>query len=90
MRLEDVHAAFAIYLNEGKVSAHEYWATWDPGEVKEINLGFLAFGVGSVQRIELSGTATLGGKQVSLAGVARRDAKIPVDWKAVPPLLKLR
>jgi hypothetical protein len=43
-----------------------------------------------VQRIELSGTATMAGKRVALASVARRDAKIPVDWKAVPPPLKLQ
>jgi hypothetical protein len=42
-----------------------------------------------VQRIELTGTATMAGKRVALASVGRKDAKIPVDWKAVPPVLKL-
>jgi hypothetical protein len=88
-RLQDVRATLNIRLKDGAVATQSFWAIWDPGEAKEINLDFLAFGVAAVQRIELSGTATMAGKRVALANVARRDAKIPVDWKGVPPLLKL-
>lgn len=88
-KLEDVHATIAIHLNDGTVSSHTYWATWDPGERKEISLAFLAFGVGAVQRIELSGAATMGGKKIVLSNVARRDARVPVDWNKVPPVLRL-
>jgi hypothetical protein len=88
-KLEDIHATFAISLGDGKVSSQAYWATWEPGELKEISLAFLAFGVGSVQRIELSGTATMGGKKIVLSNVARKDARIKVDWKSGPPTLRL-
>jgi hypothetical protein len=88
-RLDDVHATIQFHLNDGSVSTQDYWATWDPDETKEVSLGFLAFGVDTVQRLELSGTATLAGKKVSLANVARRDTKIPADLSHVPPLLKL-
>src|SRR5262249_32024108 len=68
-KLEDVHATFEIDLGNGRVSTHAYWATWEPGETKEVSLAILAFGVGSVQRIDLSGRATMGGKKVLLATV---------------------
>jgi hypothetical protein len=89
MKLENVQATLTIHLKDGEVTSQSYWAIWDPGEVKEISLAFLAFGVGSVQRIELSGTATMAGKRVSLSNIALRDVKAPVDWKAVPPQIKL-
>jgi hypothetical protein len=88
-KLEDIHATLNIHLRDGSISSQSYWAIWDPGEVKPMNLGFLAFGVGAVQRIELSGTATMAGKRVALTSVALRDVKLPVDWKAVPAPLKL-
>jgi hypothetical protein len=88
-KLEDVHATLDIHLHDGKVSTHTYWATWQPGELKELGLGFLAFGVGSVQRIDFSGRATRDGRRVLLSNVARRDARIPADLKSVPPSLKL-
>jgi hypothetical protein len=88
-RLEDVHANLDITLNEGKVSWQTYWGTWDPGEAKEISLSFLASGIGTIQRIDLSAAANMGGKKVLCLAISRRDAKIPVDWKSVPPTLKL-
>lgn len=89
-KLEDVHATLNIHLRDGSISSQSYWAMWEPGEVKPISLELLAFGVGAVQRIDLSGTATMAGKRVALVTVARRDTKIPVDWKAIAPLLKLQ
>ena len=74
-KLEDVQATLNIGLDQGSVTSHTYWGTWEPGEFKEVNLGFLAFGVNSVQRIELSGTATMGGKKVTIATTSRRDVK---------------
>ena len=87
--LEDVHAMLQIHLNNGSVTTQDFWATWDPGETKQMSLAFLAFGVATVQRIEFSGTATMAGKRVVLANVALRDTKILPDLKAIPPQLKL-
>ena len=74
-KLEDVHATLNIGLDQGSVTSHTYWGTWEPGEIKEVNLGFLAFGVNSVQRIELSGIATMAGKKITIATTSRRDVK---------------
>jgi hypothetical protein len=90
-RLEDIHATFEIMLNQGTVSTGDYWATWDPGEVKEVSLDFLAFGVGMVQRIDLSATATMGGQRVLATTISRRQwiKKVPIDFETVPPTLRL-
>jgi hypothetical protein len=74
-KLEDIHATLNIALDQGSVTTHTFWGSWEPGEIKEINLGFLAFGVATVQRIELSGSATMAGKQVLIAATSRRDVK---------------
>jgi hypothetical protein len=87
--LEDIHANLDVTLNEAKVPWQTYWATWDPGEVKEISLSFLASGIATIQRMDLFASATMGGKKVLCAVTSRRDAKIPVDLKSVPPTLKL-
>jgi len=88
-QLENIQLTLEINLSDGRVSSQTYWGTWQPREVKEISLAFVAFGASSVQRIDLSGTATLGGKKVLLSATSRRDANIPVDWKSIPPILKL-
>jgi hypothetical protein len=74
-KLEDIHATLTIALDQGSVTTHTYWGTWEPGEIKEISLGFLAFGVATVQRIDLSGPATMAGKAVLIAATSRRDVK---------------
>jgi hypothetical protein len=74
-KLEDISATLNVALGQGSVTSRLYWGTWEPGEVKEINLGFLAFGVSSIERVELSGTATMAGKKVLLSTTSRRDIK---------------
>jgi hypothetical protein len=74
-KLEDVHASLNIALDRGSLADHTYWGTWEPGEIKEVSLGFLAFGVSSVQRMDLSGPATMAGKKVMIANTWRRDVK---------------
>jgi hypothetical protein len=88
-KLEDIHMTLEITLNQGRVSTEDFWGTWNPGETKEVSLEFLAFGVGTIQRIDLSATATMGGKKVLCSASSRRDAKVSIDWKAVPPTLRL-
>jgi hypothetical protein len=74
-KLEDIHAILTLGLDQGSVTTHTYWGTWEPGEIKEISLGFLAFGVATVQRVDLSGPATMAGKGVVIAATTRRDVK---------------
>ena len=88
-KLEDIHATVEVTLTQGRVSTQDYWGSWDPGEVKEISLAFLASGVANIERLDLSAPATMGGKKVLCQAAAHRDARIPIDWKSVPPLLKL-
>jgi hypothetical protein len=89
-KLEDIHATLEIMLDHGTVSTGEYWATWNPGETKEVGLEFLAFGVGTLQRIDFSARATRNGQNVLATTTSRRDAKIPIEyWKTGPPTLKL-
>ena len=88
-RLEDIHATLEIMLNHGTVSTGDYWATWNPGETKELNLEFLAFGAATIERIDLFAPATMNGQKVLATAISRRDAKIPIDFKTVPPTLKL-
>jgi hypothetical protein len=72
-RVENISAILNIALDQGSVTDHTYWGTWEPGEIKEINLGFLAFGVATVQRLVLSGSATMAGKKVMIATTWLRE-----------------
>src|SRR5262249_6845807 len=91
-KLEDVQGSLDISSSHGKVTGPTaYFATWDPGEVKEINLGFLAFGVGYIERIDLSAPAHMDGRSVLCSVSSRRDSKIPIEYrKDEPPRLKLQ
>ncbi|HXG11528.1 MAG TPA: nuclear transport factor 2 family protein [Gemmataceae bacterium] len=72
--LEDVRISLTILFPIGRVgNIDRYWATWQPGDVKAIDLTFLARGINEIERIELSGTATMGGKKVLLGAVSRRQ-----------------
>jgi hypothetical protein len=73
-KLENISATLHIaFLNQESGSIRRYWGTWQPGEIKEINLDFLAFGVATVQRIVLSGSATMAGKKVMIATTWLRE-----------------
>lgn len=73
--LQDVKPELALTLRDGGEVSQRlgYWAAWQPGEVKEVPLSFLAAGVDQIERVNLSGRATMGGKPASLSAVVRRQ-----------------
>jgi hypothetical protein len=72
--LEDVHAAVRVMLERGAALelGDYYWGTWQPGQVKEISLAYLAAGATAVQRLELTVNATRDGRKVQFAATFRR------------------
>lgn len=70
--LTDVQATLTIGLGTGSVTAKRYWATWQPGETKEVPLDFLAVRASTIERIDLSATALLKDRRVLLSATSRR------------------
>jgi hypothetical protein len=83
-KLEDIRARLNILVAEGPIPVETFWGSWLPGESKEISLHFLAFGVGSVQEIQFTATATLNGKPVLCALRSRRDQLVPFNRGLMP------
>lgn len=73
--LQDVRPELSLTFRDGGNLSQDlgYWGSWQPGEVKEVPLNFLAVGVEQIERADLGGRATLDGKSVSLSAVARRQ-----------------
>ena len=73
-KLQDVKIEITLTFRHSRLdNLGAYWASWHAGEAKEINLSQLAFGMGEIERLDLTGTAMLGGKPVALSAVSRRE-----------------
>lgn len=70
--LTDVQVTLTIGLGTGSVTAKRYWATWQPGETKEVPLDFLAVRASTIERIDLAGKALLKDHPVVLSATSRR------------------
>jgi hypothetical protein len=85
--LEEIRAKLNIVLAEGPIPYETFWSSWQHGETKEIDLGFLAFGVNAIQQIDFSATALMNGKPVECFLKSQRRDMIAFNRSLMPVLL---
>jgi len=72
-RLEDVEVAVTVRFPQTTISGIDfYWGSWSPGEKRLVPLNTIARPLDTIERVDLTGTATLDGRKVRFGNVTRR------------------